>query len=84
MELWEAPIWPSARRHGIPDDGIRHALRNFVAHAVDPEDDSVELFLGPDYAGNLIEVGVLDAGEELVIIHAMPGRMRRFYSPERR
>ena len=82
--MWEAPIWPSARRHGIPDEDMRHALRNFIVRADDPEDDSVELFLGPDYAGNLIEVGVLDTGDELVIIHAMPGRMRRFFASEGR
>ena len=79
MELWEAPIWPSARRHGVSDDDIRHALRNFIARTDDAEDESVELFLGPDHAANLIEVGVLQTSEGLVIIHAMPGRMGRFY-----
>jgi hypothetical protein len=64
VELWDAPIWPSARRHGIPDEAIRHALRNFIARVDDPEDDSVELFLGPDYAANLIEVGVLKRGKD--------------------
>jgi hypothetical protein len=68
----------SARRHGISDEAIRHALRNFIARVDDPADDSVELFLGPDYAANLIEVGVLQTSEGLVIIHAMPGRMGRF------
>jgi hypothetical protein len=83
LEWWEAPIWDSARRHGISDEAIRHALRNFVAHVSDEEDDSVELFLGPDQAANLIEVGVLDTGEGLAIIHAMRGRLNRFYPPTR-
>ena len=72
-------IWLSARMHGITDEAIRHALRNLIARVDDPEDDYVELFLGPDYAANLIEIGVLETSEGLVIIHAMPGRMGRFY-----
>lgn len=59
MELWEAPVTASAHRHGITDDSIRHTLRNFIAVAADPHDDDVTLFLGPDRAVNLIEVGVL-------------------------
>ena len=62
MELWEVPIRPSARRHGISDEAIRHALRHHFAYAADPEDESIDLLLGPDYAGNLIEVGILDTG----------------------
>jgi hypothetical protein len=83
LELWDAPILGSARKHGISDEAIRHALRNFVAHAADEEDAAVELFLGPDEAANLIEVGVLDIGDGVVIIHAMRGRMNRFYPPTR-
>jgi len=79
VEIWEAPIWPSARRHGIPDEAIRHALRHHFAYAADPEDESMDLLLGPDYGGNLIEVGILDTGEEKVIIHAMAARMWRFF-----
>jgi hypothetical protein len=79
VELWELPIWPSARRHGISDEAIRHALRHHIAYAADSDDESVDLLLGPDHAGNLIEVGVLDTGESKVIIHAMPGRLPRFF-----
>jgi hypothetical protein len=83
VELWEAPIWPSARRHGISDDAIRHALLHHFAYAADSEDELVDLLLGPDHAGNLIEVGVLDTGEDRVIIHAMPARLSRFFPAER-
>ena len=83
MELWEAPIWPTARRHGISDEAIRHALRHHFSYAVDPEDESIDLLVGPDHAGNLIEVGILDTGEEKVIIHAMTARLRRFFPEER-
>ena len=36
------------------------------------------LFLGPDRAVNLIEVGVLATDDGPLIIHAMPARTRRF------
>lgn len=78
MELWDAPVATSAYRHGISDEEIRHALRNFIAAAADPGDDDVTLFLGPDPAVRLIEVGVLSTDEGPLIIHAMPARTGRF------
>lgn len=68
----------SAHRHGIADEDIRHALRNVIGVADDPEDEDVTLFLGPDRAVNLIEVGVLATDDGPLIIHAMPARTRRF------
>jgi hypothetical protein len=68
----------------VADKAIRHALRNVIARAVDPDDEDIELFLGPDEAANLIEVGVVQADDGFYIIHAMPGRIRRFFPPERR
>lgn len=80
MELWQAPIWDSARRHGVSDDEIRHALRNFIAVADDPGGNGdVTLFLGArDPSGHLIEVGVLDTDDGPVVVHAMTGRIHRF------
>jgi len=80
VELWEAPVVASAHRHGITDEDIRHALRNFIAVAADPRDDDVTLFLGPDRAVNLIEVGVAGTDEGPLIIHAMAARAGRFRS----
>lgn len=82
MELWEAPIAASAHRHGITDEDIRHALRNLIAVADDPSDQDVTLFLGPTRAVNLVEVGVLATDDGPLIIHAMPGRTRRFAPPK--
>ncbi len=82
VELWEAPVVVSAYRHGVTDDAIRHALRNFIAVADDPRDDDVTLFLGPDRAVNLIEVGVLGTDEGPLIIHAMAARAGRFRAPK--
>lgn len=78
MELWQAPITDSAHHHEIADEDIRHALRNIISVADDPEDEDVTLFLGPDRSVNLIEVGVLDTDDGPLVIHAMPARTRRF------
>lgn len=69
-------IFASARKHGIDDGDIVHAVEH--ALAVGEQDDGKVLYLGPDRAGNLLEViSVLrDDGTEIVI-HAM--RMRRTY-----
>lgn len=71
-------IYPSARKHGASDVDIDHAVDH--ALAVGEQEDGKVLYLGPDTAGNLLEVvSVLrDDGTEIVI-HAM--RMRRIYEP---
>lgn len=77
-DIWYVEIFSSARRHGIADDDIRHAVEN--ALAVGEQDDGKVLYLGADRAGNLLEVVsvVRDDGSE-VVIHAM--RMRTKYEP---
>jgi hypothetical protein len=69
----------SARKHGVADEDIIHAAQRFlVAYPLGGQGPRRELRLGPDRAGNLLEVVVLllDDGGELVI-HAM--RMRPKY-----
>jgi hypothetical protein len=70
-------IHRSARRHGVDDASILHATdRPLVVVDLDPESDPPrELVIGPDQAGNLLEVIVLVlADERLLAIHAMPLR----------
>ncbi len=69
-------IYASARKHGVDDSNIRHAVEQAVA--VGEQDDGKALYRGPDRAGNLLEIDsvVRDDGTEIVI-HAM--RMRRGY-----
>jgi hypothetical protein len=75
-------IHKSARKHGVANRDIRHAAsRYLVAYSLSDRDGDGplrELRLGPDLAGNLLEIVVLllDDGREL-IIHAM--RMRPKY-----
>jgi hypothetical protein len=68
-------IHGSARRHGVADDDIQHAVNN--AMASDDQDDDTRLYLGPSASGALLEVVTIvrDDGTELVI-HAMPMRTK--------
>jgi len=63
-------IADSARKHGVPDDDIAHAVRNPMRLVAN---EGRTLVIGPDRAGRLLEVVVLDddPNEEPVIIHAM-------------
>jgi len=66
----EPIILESALRHGVSEDDMLHALR-FATHHVRQAEDMV-MFIGPDRAGALIEVGiVIWWGGELAIAHAM-------------
>ncbi len=70
----------SARRHGVRDDDIRHVIAQpVVVVDVDPDADPPKLLvIGPDRAGNLLEVVMLSlAGDRLLVIRSMP--LRRAY-----
>jgi hypothetical protein len=70
-------IHPSARKHAVADDDIRHAIDNALAIEDAGEDPDRWLVVGPDRAGNLLELVVLVTieGAQLVI-HAMHMRAR--------
>jgi hypothetical protein len=69
-------IHPSARRHGIADEDIEHAVAH--AMAIDDQDDDTRLYLGPARNADLLEVVTIlrKDGSDLVV-HAM--KMRRKY-----
>lgn len=71
-------IFASARKHGTADEDIDHAVDH--ALTIGEQGDGKVLYLGPDRAGNLLEVVsvIRDDGTEIVI-HAMP--MRAKYEP---
>jgi hypothetical protein len=76
----DVEIHRSARKHGITDRQINYALDHarLVADLDDETSPARTLVLGPDSAGNMLELIVLhfDDGRDMVI-HAMP--MRRQY-----
>jgi hypothetical protein len=69
-------IHSSARKHGIADEDIQHAIRH--ALAIDDQDEDTRLYLGPARSADLLEVVTIvrDSGSELAI-HAM--KMRPSY-----
>ncbi|MGI8702636.1 MAG: (2Fe-2S)-binding protein [Nocardioidaceae bacterium] len=66
----------SARKHGVSDHEIRHAVEHHVRRF--RQDDSIWLYVGGTGRGaTLIEVAVLRAQDgEDVAIHAMPVRSK--------
>ena len=67
----EPNILDHARKHGVPDEDIRHALRlSLVVHL----EDDVEMRIGPDRTGNLLEVGVRWREGQMTVFHAMEAR----------
>jgi hypothetical protein len=65
-------IDPAARKHGIPDEGILHALRN--ASSVYPQ-YVWDLLVGADRKGRDAGSRVRpDDHDEVVVFHAMPAR----------
>jgi len=50
----------NARRHGVSDADVRHAVEHALfSDDIDPEPPMRRVFLGPDRAGNLLEVVTL-------------------------
>jgi len=64
-------IVESARKHGVPDEDIWHALRNAVRST---ENDEFSLLIGPARSGLMLEVGIARRADEPLVIHAMPLR----------
>ncbi len=69
-------VFRSALRHGVDPEDIQHALRNAVVVEVIDEDPTRYLAIGPDRAGNLLELVVLDRPQGPAVIHAMPMRVK--------
>jgi hypothetical protein len=68
-------IHESARKHGVADQDIIHAIDNALALKDAGEDPDRWLVVGPDAAGNLLEVVVMITAEGAQLaIHAMPLR----------
>lgn len=70
----EPVIASSAHRHGVADDIILHAFDHPLR--VEELDEGLTMLVGPDHAGNLYEIGVVDSEKGPVIVHAMPARAK--------
>ncbi|MHB8694893.1 MAG: hypothetical protein ACYDHH_26975 [Solirubrobacteraceae bacterium] len=70
-------IHGSARKHGVVDADINHAIDHALAIEDAGEDPDRWLLIGPDRAGNLLEVVVMITVEDArLVIHAMPMRAK--------
>lgn len=65
-------IASSARKHHVHDDDILHAFDHPILG--DELDEGLTMFIGPDRAGNVLEIGVIDSSDGPIIIHAMAAR----------
>jgi hypothetical protein len=73
-------IAQTARKHGIADEDVSHAVRNAIAQW--QLDDDFTMRVGPTRDGELLEVDVLGIDtDDPVIVHAM--RARPQYLPHR-
>ena len=68
-------VEPSARKHGVNDDDMFHAVRHHWRAFV-TDDPAVTMFIGPAMAGEPLEVGVVEDDEGVAVIHAMPARAK--------
>lgn len=68
-------VHDSARKHGVADEDTLHAIDHALAFEDAGEDPDRWLLIGPDRAGNLLEVLVMITVEgNQIAIHAMPMR----------
>jgi hypothetical protein len=67
-------IAASARRHGIEDEDMLHAINH--AMWVYDTDDFIVYVGGARDARHLLEVGVATIDGEEVVVHAMPARTK--------
>lgn len=69
-------ILPSARKHGISDDDIRHAVDNALVGSTVDEWTEFMMLVGPDESGNLLEIGLVVADDIDYVVHAMRARQQ--------
>lgn len=69
----EPVVTDAARRHGLSTDDILHAYRNPIRVNIL---DDLDMLVGADRRGRLLEIGVVVNRIERVdvIVHAMPAR----------
>ena len=65
----------SAFKHGLSAGSIEHAVEFWLLRRDEVNGTENTLFLGPDHAGNIIEILARPVGDDvLIVFHAMPAR----------
>ena len=70
----EPIVVASALRHGVDEADVVHAFRNAIVRS--SLDEGVDMFVGADRSGQLLEVGVVTRDGARLIIHAMAARTK--------
>ena len=68
-------VEPSARKHGVSDDDMLHAVRHHW-RAFETDDPAVTMFVGPSTSGDPLEVGVVVDEDGVAVIHALAARAK--------
>lgn len=68
-------IEPSARKHGVQDEDMRHAFRHHWRR-IETDDVARTVFIGPSTSGEPLEVVVVSDEAGAAIIHAMAARRK--------
>jgi len=66
----------SARKHGVADADILHAVAHPLRTFTDQGDLGVVMVIGPARNGVVLEVGLVDDDTDPRVIHAQPARRR--------
>ncbi|MCU4183378.1 hypothetical protein K6U06_03330 [Acidiferrimicrobium sp. IK] len=69
-------VLPSARKHGIDDVDMDHAVRHATVVEEVADDPIRYLVIGPNRSGNLLELIVIDRPQGPAVIHAMAMRAK--------
>lgn len=72
MDIELPIVLQSAARHGVAEEDALHAWA-FATDALHVSGGMV-MYIGPDRAGDLLEVGVVEWHSTLAIVHAMQAR----------
>ena len=67
-------IHGSARKHGVKDDDMQHAVENSLVWIEISDDPFRYLLAGPDRSGNVVEIVIMIIEDRELVIHAMPIR----------
>jgi hypothetical protein len=64
----------SAEAHGVERPDAMHALRNSIK--IWEMDEEFEMHIGSGRSGQLLEIGLIQRGSRMIVIHAMAARTK--------
>lgn len=80
----ELVVIQSARKRGYADDDLLHVIANAIRVIV--QSDGMTMYIGPDRAGRIMEVGTIQRGGREIVAHAMCPAREKYLGekPQRR